>query len=66
MKEWCHHCQYNRAEYRVNYRADQFIPKWSMPNGEMYCSSLCLPCVQELYEQEKKGIVWSVSQRMAM
>lgn len=60
-RQWCDHCDLERAEYRVTYRTDRHLAKWSTPNGERYVSCVCSDCYKEIGEQEKRGEIWSAS-----
>ena len=63
MKQWCDHCDMERADYRVTYRTDKYLPKWSSPNGEQYVAKVCLDCYKELAKEEESGEIWSTSTR---
>ena len=59
--KWCYQCDSEKATYRVTYRTDRHLPKWTTPNGEKYVAEVCLDCYRTLGEQEERGEIWGTS-----
>lgn len=60
METWCDKCQLGHARYRVTYRTDLHIPKYSTPNGVTYTQKVCGHCWWDTWEQQQQGEIWDM------